>query len=233
MVNTYMKNNFKPQLVLLRHGASLWNDLNLFTGWVDVPLSKKGIDEAILAGVKLNSFTPDVIFTSTLIRAQTTMVLVMAENKSGKVPVVLHSEEDKLGQWGKIHDQKTFETLIPVYEAWQLNERMYGELQGLNKDEARARFGKEQVHLWRRSYDIAPPGGESLKICAERTLPYYREKIVPCLKEGKNVLVVAHGNSLRSIIMAIEGLSQEAVLNLELATGDPVTYDIEKLDLSR
>ncbi|MFN4173674.1 MAG: 2,3-bisphosphoglycerate-dependent phosphoglycerate mutase [Parachlamydiaceae bacterium] len=228
-----MKNNFKPQLVLLRHGASLWNDLNLFTGWVDVPLSKKGIGEAILAGVKLKDFTPDVIFTSTLIRAQTTMVLVMAENKSGKVPVILHPEEGKMGEWSKIYDEKTKDSLIPAYEAWQLNERMYGELQGLNKDEARARFGKEQVHLWRRSYDIPPPGGESLKICAERTLPYYREKIVPCLKEGKNVLVVAHGNSLRSIIMAIEGLSEEAVLNLELATGDPVTYDIEKLDLSR
>lgn len=228
-----MKNNFKPQLVLLRHGASLWNDLNLFTGWVDVPLSKKGINEAIQAGVKLEDFTPDVIFTSTLIRAQTTMVLVMAENKSGKVPVVLHPEEGKMGEWSKIYDNKTLETLIPAYEAWQLNERMYGELQGLNKDEARARFGKEQVHIWRRSYDIAPPGGESLKICAERTLPYYREKIVPRLKEGKNVLVVAHGNSLRSIIMAIEGLSEEAVLNLELATGDPVIYDIEKLDLSR
>ena len=228
-----MKNNFKPQLVLLRHGASLWNDLNLFTGWVDVPLSKKGINEAIQAGVKLEDFTPDVIFTSTLIRAQTTMVLVMAENKSGKVPVVLHPEEGKMGEWSKIYDKKTLETLIPTYEAWQLNERMYGELQGLNKDEARARFGKEQVHIWRRSYDIPPPGGESLKICAERTLPYYREKIVPRLKEGKNVLVVAHGNSLRSIIMAIEGLSEEAVLNLELATGDPVIYDIEKLDLSR
>lgn len=228
-----MKNNFKPQLVLLRHGASLWNDLNLFTGWVDVPLSKKGINEAIQAGVKLEDFTPDVIFTSTLIRAQTTMVLVMAENKSGKVPVVLHPEEGKMGEWSKIYDKKTLETLIPTYEAWQLNERMYGELQGLNKDEARARFGKEQVHIWRRSYDIPPPGGESLKICAERTLPYYREKIVPRLKERKNVLVVAHGNSLRSIIMAIEGLSEEAVLNLELATGDPVIYDIEKLDLSR
>ena len=228
-----MKNNFKPQLVLLRHGASLWNDLNLFTGWVDVPLSKKGINEAVQAGIKLKDFTPDVIFTSTLIRAQTTMVLVMAENNSGKVLVVLHQDEGKMAEWSKIYDKKTLETLIPTYEAWQLNERMYGELQGLNKDEARARFGKEQVHLWRRSYDIPPPGGESLKICAERTLPYYREKIVPQLKEGKNVLVVAHGNSLRSIIMAIEGLSEEAVLNLELATGDPVIYDIEKLDLSR
>ena len=228
-----MKKNFKPQLVLLRHGASLWNDLNLFTGWVDVPLSKKGINEAIQAGIKLKDFTPDVIFTSTLIRAQTTMVLVMAENNSGKVLVVLHQDEGKMAEWSKIYDKKTQETLIPAYEAWQLNERMYGELQGLNKDEARARFGKEQVHLWRRSYDIPPPGGESLKICAERTLPYYREKIVPQLKEGKNVLVVAHGNSLRSIIMAIEGLSEEAVLNLELATGDPVIYDIEKLDLSR
>lgn len=221
-----------PQLVLLRHGASLWNDLNLFTGWVDVPLSKKGINEAIQAGRKLQDFTPDVIFTSTLIRAQTTMVLVMAENKTSKVPVVLHSGDGKLEEWSKIYDKKTLETLIPTYEAWQLNERMYGELQGLNKDEARARFGKDQVHIWRRSFDVPPPGGESLKICAERTLPYYREKIVPKLRDGKNVLVVAHGNSLRSIIMSIEGLSEEAVLNLELATGDPVIYDIEKLDLS-
>lgn len=227
-----MKKSFMPQLVLLRHGASLWNDLNLFTGWVDVPLSKKGINEAIQAGRKLQDFTPDVIFTSTLIRAQTTMVLVMAENKTSKVPVVLHSGDGKLEEWSKIYDKKTLETLIPTYEAWQLNERMYGELQGLNKDEARARFGKDQVHIWRRSFDVPPPGGESLKICAERTLPYYREKIVPKLRDGKNVLVVAHGNSLRSIIMSIEGLSEEAVLNLELATGDPVIYDIEKLDLS-
>lgn len=221
------------QLVLLRHGASLWNDLNLFTGWVDVPLSKKGINEAVEAGRRLEDFTPDIIFTSSLIRAQTTMVLVMAENKSGRVPVVLHHGEGKLEEWSRIYDEKTFETLIPCYEAWQLNERMYGELQGLDKDVARARFGKEQVQIWRRSYDVAPPGGESLKICSERTIPYYRDTIVPELKAGKNVLVVAHGNSLRSIIMFIEGLSEEAVLNLELATGDPIIYDTEDLDLSR
>lgn len=222
-----------PKLILLRHGASLWNDLNRFTGWVDVPLSTKGVREAETAGEKIADFPVDVIFTSTLIRAQTTAMLVMNKHKSGKTPVILHPGEGKMEEWSHIYDKEAFESLIPTYEAWQLNERMYGELQGLNKDEARARFGAEQVHIWRRSYDVPPPGGESLKLCSERTLPYYREKIVPELKKGKNVLVVAHGNSLRSIIMLLDNLTEKQILEYELKTGDPQIYDTEKRDLFR
>ena len=136
-------------------------------------------------------------------------------------------------EWSRIYDKQAFESLIPTYEDWQLNERYYGELQGLDKDEARKKFGEEQVHIWRRSYDIPPPGGESLKLCSERTLPYYREKIIPELKKGKNVLVVAHGNSLRSIIMLLENMTPEQILKFELNTGDPQIYDTEKRDLFR
>lgn len=221
------------QLILLRHGASLWNDLNLFTGWVDIPLSKKGIEEAFQAGKKISDIPVDIIYTSTLIRAKETAVLAATEFNSGKVPVCIHPDNPQQETWSKVYDKSSLENLIPSFEAWQLNERMYGELQGLNKDEARARFGKEQVHIWRRSYDVPPPGGESLKMCAERTLPYFNTHIVPLLKAGKNVLIVAHGNSLRSIVMHIEKLTEEEVLNLELATGEPRIYDTQKFDLLR
>jgi|SRR5581483_4633149 len=189
-------------LVLLRHGESQWNLENRFTGWVDVPLSPKGEEEARQAGEKLKAahIHFDVAFTSVLQRANRTMEIVL----------------DVLGQRG-----------IPVERDQALNERHYGDLQGLNKAETAKKFGDEQVHIWRRSYDIAPPGGESLKDTAARTLPYYEAKILPMVKAGKNILVAAHGNSLRSMVMHLDQLTKEQVLELNLGTGVPIVYELD------
>ena len=188
-------------LVLLRHGESEWNLQNLFTGWRNPPLTEKGIEEAKHCGQELNKygFIPDYCFTSSLIRAQHTLDLILDE--------------------GKIYD-------ITITRNRALNERDYGDLSGLNKDDARAKWGEEQVLIWRRSYDVPPPGGESLKDTAARTLPFYRAQIEPMVASGKTVLVAAHGNSLRSIVMAIEELTPEQILKRELATGEPVVYKI-------
>lgn len=209
------------ELILMRHGESLWNRSNLFTGWVDVPLSQQGIEEAIQAGKALQHQSIDVIFTSTLIRAQETLAIAMAFHRGGKTPVFLHPEEGNLEKWATIHGEVA---TIPVYRAWQLNERRYGDLQGLNKDETRMKYGVEQVKIWRRSYDIAPPKGESLKMCAARTLPYFDQEVVNYLTKGQNVLISAHGNSLRSIIMKLDGLTAEQVVNLEIPLGKPIMY---------
>ena len=185
-------------MILLRHGQSVWNAANIFTGWTDVGLSEAGEVEAAKAGDELAEIAIDVIHTSGLIRAQRTAEIVMEHNRA--------SSE------------------VPTHCDIRLNERHYGELQGKNKLETRAKHGDEQVHIWRRSYDVPPPGGESLEMCAERTLPYLDEAIIPDLEAGKTVLVAAHGNSLRSIVMKIENLSKDEVLNLEIATGVPRTY---------
>ncbi len=186
-------------LVLVRHGQSEWNKLNLFTGWRNPDLTAEGIAEARRAGRMLRDqgFNFDIAFTSGLKRAQDTLRLMLEE----------------LGQ----------PDLETVRDA-ALNERDYGDLSGLNKDDARARWGEEQVLVWRRSYDIAPPGGESLKDTAARVLPYYENRILPEVKAGKRVLVAAHGNSLRSLIMHLDRLTPEEVIALNLATGDPYVY---------
>ena len=189
-----------PQLVLIRHGESQWNLENRFTGWVDVPLTPKGEEEARAAGQKLKTFQFDCAFTSVLMRAQNTLRIVLEE----------------IGQTG-----------IPIKEDKALNERMYGELQGLNKAETAKKFGDEQVKIWRRSFDVPPPGGESLKDTAARVLPYYESQILPELLANKTVLVVAHGNSLRSLVMRLEDLSREAVLELNIPTGAPLFYDMD------
>ncbi|MCP5506586.1 MAG: 2,3-bisphosphoglycerate-dependent phosphoglycerate mutase [Chlamydiales bacterium] len=217
----------KGKLVLLRHGKSDWNQKNRFTGWVDVPLSKDGIKEAQKAGRAISHIPIDRIFVSSLMRAQMTAMIAMTEHESQKTPVLLHYGEGKLDEWGKIYDPKAEEETIPVVKAWEINERMYGELQGLDKDETRAKFGADQVKIWRRSFDIPPPNGESLEMTAERSIPYFKEKIVPLLKEGKNVLISAHGNSLRSIVMFLDGLTKEEVLELEIPTGIPLCYAFE------
>jgi 2,3-bisphosphoglycerate-dependent phosphoglycerate mutase len=217
-----------PILILMRHGQSTWNEANLFTGWVDVPLSEKGIREAIDGGKKISDLPIDVIFTSTLIRAQMTLVLVMNQHKSGKVPVFLHPHEGKLEKWGEIYSPEAKKQILPVHKAWELNERMYGRLQGLNKAETAQKYGAEQVQIWRRSYDVAPPDGESLKMTAARTIPYFQKHIISQLEEGKNVFVSAHGNSLRSILMHIDQLSPEEVVKLEIATGEPIVYRYKK-----
>jgi 2,3-bisphosphoglycerate-dependent phosphoglycerate mutase len=188
-------------LVLVRHGQSEWNKLNLFTGWRDPDLTEQGIEEARRAGraLKADGVRFDIAFTSGLVRAQRTLNIIL----------------DELGQ-----------SDIPITRDVSLNERDYGDLAGLNKDDARERWGEEQVHIWRRSYDTPPPGGESLKDTAERVLPFYQEEVVPLLKQGKNVIVSAHGNSLRALMMQLDDLSTAEVTQLNLATGVPVIYEI-------
>lgn len=188
------------KLVLVRHGQSQWNLENRFTGWVDVDLTPTGEKEARDAGNKLKNIHFDVAFTSALKRAQKTLQLILEE----------------IGQ-----------TALAVEKDQALNERHYGDLQGLNKAETAKKFGDDQVHIWRRSYDVAPPNGESLKDTAARTLPYFNSKILPLVKSGKNVLVAAHGNSLRSIVMELDKLTKEQVLELNLATGVPVIYETD------
>lgn len=213
------------KLIMMRHGESKWNHLNLFTGWVDVPLSSKGVEEAILGGEKIKNIPIDVIFTSTLIRAQMTAMLAMMQHSSGKVPVIMHEGEGKLEEWGTNFSEQAKRATIPVFKAWQLNERMYGDLQGLNKAETAEKFGEAQVKIWRRSFDVPPPHGESLEMTAARTLPYFNERILPHLQKGENVFISAHGNSLRSIIMLLDALNRDEVLHLELGTGIPIVYN--------
>ncbi len=216
------------KLILLRHGESEWNKKNLFTGWIDIPLSQKGMDESYEAGKKIAAIPIDLIFTSTLIRAIMTAMIAMVHHHSGKVPVLLHPGEGRLEEWGKCYDPATEKELIPVVRASELNERMYGALQGLNKQKMREKFGEEQVQIWRRSYDVAPPEGESLKMTAERALPYFKKKILPHVEKGKNIFVSAHGNSLRAIVMDLEHLSGEEVAKLEIPTGQPLIYQYKE-----
>ena len=186
-------------LVLVRHGQSEWNLKNLFTGWKDPDLTELGVTEAKAAGRRLKEqgLTFDIAFTSVLKRAQRTLDLALAE----------------MGQTG-----------LPITRDLALNERDYGDLSGLNKDDAREKWGEAQVHIWRRSYDVPPPGGESLKDTLARTLPYFVQEILPCVLRGERTLVAAHGNSLRALIMVLEKLSPEGILARELATGVPIIY---------
>jgi 2,3-bisphosphoglycerate-dependent phosphoglycerate mutase len=221
------------KLILLRHGQSLWNLKNVFTGWVDVPLSPKGIEEALKAGESIKDMAIDVIYTTPLHRASSTAMLAMSKHRSGKTPVILHPKEGKMEEWAVINSEEMLEKIIPVHVSWQLNERMYGSLQGLDKDETRKKYGSEQVHQWRRSYETEPPEGESLKMTAARSIPYFKEKIIPRLERKENVLVSAHGNSLRSIIMHLEQLSGDEVVSLEVPTGVPIIYDYHKGSFTR
>src|SRR5262245_1833713 len=190
-----------PDLILLRHGQSQWNLENRFTGWVDVPLSPRGEAEARSAGLKLRGRKIDRLYTSVLKRAIDTAELALAVAGIGPIP----TERDAA-----------------------LNERMYGDLQGKNKAEAAREFGADQVKLWRRSYDVKPPGGESLADTAARVLPYWERRILPDLRAGKNVLVAAHGNSLRALVMHLDGLTREQVLELEIPTGVPLLYELDR-----
>ena len=213
-------------LILLRHGESMWNKANLFTGWVDLPLSVKGIEEAVAAREALASYDIDIVYCSALVRATMTAMIALCEHPGGKTPVIQHPE-GRMHTWGKIYSESTLARVLPVYMDEALNERMYGALQGLNKKETADKFGAEVVHQWRRSYRTAPPEGESLEMTLQRTLPYFEGTIVPSLREGKTVLVSAHGNSLRAIIKHIENLDEEAIVRYELATGVPITYAFE------
>ncbi len=212
------------QLILLRHGESVWNRRNLFTGWVDVPLSFAGIEEALSAGMQISCIPIDIIFVSSLIRSQLTAMIAMSVHQGKRVPLLPPSFEGDRKAWATNYNPSASKMTIPTVVAWELNERMYGELQGRDKDEMRKKFGAEQVEIWRRSFETAPPGGESLEDTAKRTLPYFESRIVPHLKKRKNVLVSAHGNSLRSIFMRIDHLSKQQVLKLEVPTGRPMCY---------
>jgi len=187
------------KLILIRHGQSLWNLENRFTGWVDVPLTKQGYEEARCAADRIRGIQIDVAYTSALTRAQETLRTILS----------------------------TLSLDVPVIRDQALNERHYGQLQGLNKEQTAEKYGKEQVHIWRRSFDVPPPGGEALKNTAERTLPFFENCILGDLKQGKNVLVAAHGNSNRSIVMKLENMSPEQILSLELGTGVPRVYDLD------
>tara|TARA_Y100000994_G_C15645171_1_gene422976 strand:+ start:363 stop:971 length:609 start_codon:yes stop_codon:yes gene_type:complete len=195
-------------LVLVRHGQSEWNEKNLFTGWKDPKLTPRGVDEAIKAGKELKEagYSFDKMFTSDLFRAQDT---------------------------GRIILEQMDIPSIEVIKDVSLNERNYGDLAGLNKDEARKKWGEDQVHIWRRSFDVPPPGGESLKDTAERVLPYYKENIIPELIEGLNILVAAHGNSLRALVMELEEISSEEIVELEISTGVPLVYKFEENKIER
>ena len=195
-------------LVLVRHGQSEWNEKNLFTGWKDPKLTPRGVDEAIKAGKELKEagYSFDKMFTSDLFRAQDT---------------------------GRIILEQMDIPSIEVIKDVSLNERNYGDLAGLNKDEARKEWGEDQVHIWRRSFDIPPPGGESLKDTAERVLPYFKENIIPELIEGLNILVAAHGNSLRALVMELEEISSEEIVELEISTGVPLIYKFEENNIER
>lgn len=190
----------QTNLVLVRHGQSEWNKKNLFTGWKDPNLTDLGIEEAKKAGNLLQErgLAFDIMFTSDLFRAQETGRIILDQMNLSHIEVV--------------KDQS-------------LNERNYGDLAGLNKDEARVKWGDEQVHIWRRSFDIPPPGGESLKNTAERVLPYFNSEILPKIRESQNILVAAHGNSLRALVMELEKISSDEIVKLEIATGDPLTYE--------
>lgn len=189
----------KRNLVLVRHGQSEWNAKNLFTGWKNPGLTEIGVKEAISAGklIKDEKINFDTMYTSELIRAQLT----------GNTILEIINQSD-----------------IPIIKDIALNERNYGSLAGLNKDDARKKWGEEQVHIWRRSYDVPPPDGESLKNTAERVLPYFNKEILPKVVSGSNILIAAHGNSLRSLIMQLDELSKEEILNLEIPTGAPIKY---------
>ena len=190
-----------PRLILVRHGQSVWNASNRFTGWTDVDLSDQGVEEAEEAGRELSAIRIDVVHTSDLVRAQRTAEIIMRHNEASDG--------------------------VPTKYDWRLNERHYGALQGLNKAETAEKHGAEQVHVWRRSFDVAPPEGESLEMTAERTIPYFTEEIVQDLADDKSVLVSAHGNSLRSIVMHIAGISPEDIVSLEIPTGEPIHYEYE------
>ena len=190
------------KLILIRHGQSEWNELNLFTGWKNPGLTKKGEKEATDAGKLLREkgIIFDIAFTSALKRAQDTLTIILKEI-----------------------DQ----TSLKIIKDQSLNERDYGDLSGLNKDEARKKWGEDKVHQWRRSFDIPPPGGESLRNTADRVLPYYKSNIVPRINEGLNILITAHGNSLRSLVMHLDNISSEDIVKLEIGTGVPLIYETE------
>ncbi|WP_072622515.1 histidine phosphatase family protein [Spirulina major] len=216
-----------PHLILVRHGQSTWNAQNRFSGWVDVPLNHHGRQEAIAAARKISLYPVDVAFTSLLMRAMETMAICLTEGPSrtdSKSPVFKHDPADPdWHNWDQYEGHQDEE--IPIFQSPNLDERHYGDLQGYNKATMADTVGHDLVQQWRRSYQTRPPGGESLADTAARTIPFFNYRILPLLKAGANVLLVAHGNSLRSIVMELESIPAEDVPHLEIETGEPLIYD--------
>jgi 2,3-bisphosphoglycerate-dependent phosphoglycerate mutase len=216
-------------LVLVRHGESQWNLDNKFTGWVDVPLSKKGVKEAQRTAKALKKLSIDIAFTSKLERAQETLMIILSQQK--KTGIFLH--EDRHEKRWSLHPHEFEKNEIPIYSDEDLNERYYGKLQGKNKDRVRKEFGEKQVFKWRRGFSDKPPGAESLKDVYHRTIPYLKDTILPQLKKRKDVLVSAHGNSLRAIIKFLDKISDEEIPHLELPFGTPIIYEYKQHTLRR
>lgn len=211
-------------LIFVRHGESRWNLSNKFTGWVDVPLSGYGIQEAIDAAMKLNYIKIDVAFTSELERAQETLLIILARQQ--RTGIFIH-EQKKDNKW-HVYSNRFGEDDIPIYYSHKLNERYYGTLQGVDKDVARTKYGERSVYSWRRDFKSTPPEGESLKDTYNRAVPYFKEKIIPEVEKNKNVIVSTHGNTLRALLKHIEGISDEKISLLEVPTAEPIIYKRSK-----
>ncbi|KAM3091684.1 2,3-bisphosphoglycerate-dependent phosphoglycerate mutase [Phormidesmis sp. 146-35] len=218
------------KLILIRHGQSIWNAANKFTGWVDVPLSKLGRLEAAKAAYRLRNYQIDVCYTSLLIRAIETAVICLTEYPevcAGHSPIIQHAANDPDWHGWDQYEGNSDEEL-PIFLSPALDERYYGQLQGLNKAQTAEQYGADRVQQWRRSFSTRPPQGESLQDTLNRTIPYFQSRILPHLQAGENVLVAAHGNSLRSIIMILDNLNSQTIANLELMTGVPIVYDLDE-----
>lgn len=213
------------KLVLIRHGQSQWNLENRFTGWVDIPITDQGQQEALKAGQQISKINFDIAYTSTLIRAHQTLLLACQGLKPTKTPV-FHHPSGRPQKWSHHESNPQTELQVIINEA--INERYYGDLQGLNKKKTAEKYGEKQVHIWRRSFDTPPPGGESLKNTLERVLPFFEKAILADLKKDKNVLVVAHGNSLRAMVKYIDHISDEEIPSLEIPTGKPLFYNYQQ-----
>jgi len=213
-----------PKLILLRHLKSQWNLENRFAGWTDGPLSREGKEMADEISEKLSQFKIDKIYTSPLFRNQDTVSRVL-EGKE-KYPFFIHLDSGKMQKWGNFAD--IAQNHVPVYVSENLNERHYGNLQGLNKEETKKQYGEEQVQLWRRSFKVAPPSGESLKDVVKRATSFYKKYVEKDLKEGKNVLIVASHNSLRAIVKYIEGISDKDIVNVEIPYAGLIEYDLDE-----
>lgn len=213
------------KLVIVRHGESVWNKENRFTGWVDIDLSEKGIKEAQKAGKLLKNHKFDSIYVSHMIRAIHTLQLILENTKDKRTPIIYHEDDKEI----KIREHHKGDSLneLNIYQSKAIAERYYGDLQGLNKEETAKKFGNEKVHMWRRSFDVKPPNGESLKDTLKRVLPYWKKRIRKDLENGKTVLIVAHGNSLRAIVKYLEKISDQDIPNHEIPTGIPIEYELD------
>ncbi|MGV8150788.1 MAG: 2,3-bisphosphoglycerate-dependent phosphoglycerate mutase [Candidatus Woesearchaeota archaeon] len=213
------------KLIIVRHGESIWNKENKFTGWMDIDLSEKGIEEARNAGKILSNYIFDSIYISHMIRSIHTLQLILEETNDKRTKIIYHDDDSKIRE--REHHTGDRNKELNIYQSKAIAERYYGDLQGLNKAETAEKFGDEQVHLWRRSYDVRPPNGESLKDTLDRVIPYWEKTIKKDLQEGKTVLIVAHGNSLRAIVKYLEKISDENIPNYEIPTGVPIEYTLD------